>query len=87
MTLCHLALQGSSSRCRSIYFISHPLLSPLLVHNLSRPSIDKSAFSKSFEAEALANPKQKKSPTPLHWHWKSKGHLPISPSPKAKSEH
>jgi hypothetical protein len=56
---------------------------------ISRPCSDKSAFSNSFEAEAaillpILN-KRKKSPTRLHW--LSKGHLPISPSPKAQSEH
>jgi hypothetical protein len=56
---------------------------------LSRPCSDKSAFSISFEDEAaillpiLNN--GKKIPTRLHW--LSKGHLPISLSPKAQSEH
>lgn len=54
---------------------------------LSRPCIDKSALSNSFETEAaillpILN-KRKAYPPSLE----ESGHLPISPSPKAQSEH
>lgn len=56
---------------------------------LSRPCIDKSALSNSFETEAaiLLPILNKRKAYPPSLEEKSRGHLPISPSPKAQSEH